>query len=127
MFVDGTPGNVTDQGAVTFWFVPQRRNRERKVHPPFKSTSTTSVFTATRWRTSTPLNCLSWQKEGKITLVLQPVGMMGDFSRIATGALYYLAENAPEQALAFNNKVFSELTAPLFDGVEPQNPRLLMR
>ncbi|MFN8048126.1 MAG: thioredoxin domain-containing protein [Ancrocorticia sp.] len=121
VFVDGTPGNVTDQGAVTFGSSLSAGT----VNEGAPAVQIYFDYLCVHCNTlenehSAELSKLA--EEGKITLVLQPVGMMGDFSRIATGALYYLAENAPEQALAFNNKVFSELTAPLFDGSGATEP-----
>jgi len=121
VFVDGTPGNVNGQGGVTF-------GSSLNAGTQNESAPTVQVYfdyLCVHCNTlenghSAELSQLA--QEGKITLVLQPVGMMREFSRIGTGALYYLAENAPEQALAFHNKVFSDLTAPLFESGATDDP-----
>ncbi len=113
VFVDGTPGNVTDQGAITF-------GSSLSAGTVNEGAPTVQIY-----YDYLCVHCNDLEREhgaelsklaedGKITLELHPVGMMDEFSRVATGAFYYIAENAPEQAFAFNSKVFSELTAPIF-------------
>ncbi len=54
-------------------------------------------------------------KDGDITLVYQPVAIMGqDFSTQGAAADFFMAENAPEYYLDFHNTLFEEKTIPLF-------------
>ncbi|MCF2706988.1 thioredoxin domain-containing protein [Arcanobacterium haemolyticum] len=54
-------------------------------------------------------------KDGKITLVYQPVEIIGQkFSTIGAAADFFLAEHAPEQYVDFHNKVFADLSNPVF-------------
>ncbi len=121
VFVDGTPGNVNDQGGVTFGS-SLSAGSENEGAPVVQVYFDYLCVHCNTLESGHADELSQLAQEGKITLVLQPVGMMRDFSKLATGALYYLAENAPEQALAFHNKVFSDLTAPLFEGGTTDDP-----
>ncbi len=54
-------------------------------------------------------------KEGEITLVYHPVEIMHQaFSTHSAAADFFVAQNAPDKYIEFHNKVFSDLSNPVF-------------
>lgn len=114
VFTEGTPDNVNDQGGISVGsdLVAGTVN-DGKPTVTIYFDYLCSYCNQLEGEYGEELTQMA--KDGDITLVYQPVSILGqEFSDLGAAADFYLAANAPEQYLQFHNKVFTEVTEPLF-------------
>ncbi|MGO1591540.1 MAG: DsbA family protein [Ancrocorticia sp.] len=123
VFTEDRPENVTDQGGITIGASGEAGSVNEGA-PEVDIYFDYLCSWCNKLEGESGEELAQMAKDGEITLVYQPVSIMGqDFSDQSATADFFLAENAPEYYLDFHNELFLQKTNPLFeDGADQTLP-----